>query len=377
MRCVRRFLPSVVLVVLSVSPAHADDVDDFVKAVMEQRHIPAVSIAVIKGGALVKSAGYGLANVEHEASARSDTVYKIGSVSKQFIAAAVMLLAQDGKLLIDDKASKYLAGVPDTWQDITIRRLLTHTSGLAREAPGFDPYKIQPDIDVIKSAYSLQLQFQPGEKYDYSNLGYYVLAEIVSRVSGTPWHEFLHRRVFAPLGMSATQTTNVNALIPKRASGYIWRENSLNNADNWTTLRPSGAFLSTVLDMAKWEAALQAGRVLSETSKAEMWKPLKFNDGREFPYGFGWELDDFPPGGFVTGVPMIRHEGTIPGFRAAYGRLPKQGVSVIVLSNLDRAQLDSIVAGIAVRFAPDLMPAALKRWDRKALGFDDPVPARR
>jgi CubicO group peptidase (beta-lactamase class C family) len=98
-----------------------------------------------------------------------------------------------------------------------------------------------------------------------------------------------------------------------------------------------------------------------------MWTPLLLNDGKSYPYGFGWELDDFPPGGYTTGVPMIRHEGTIPGFRSVFARLPKQGLTVIVLTNLDRAQVDSIVAGIAVRYSPELMPAALRRWEASAL----------
>ena len=138
--------------------------------------------------------------MEHGIPARPDTVYKIGSVSKQFIATGIMLLVQDGKVAVDDKVSKYLEGTPSTWQAITLRHLLTHTSGLVREGPGFDPYKVQPDIDVIKTAYPLPLQFKPGDKYEYSNLGYFVLAEIIHKVSGKPWGDFLTERVFAPLG---------------------------------------------------------------------------------------------------------------------------------------------------------------------------------
>jgi CubicO group peptidase (beta-lactamase class C family) len=116
--------------------------------------------------------------------------------------------------------------------------------------------------------------------------------------------------------------------------------------------------------------ALDGDRVLSKTSKAEMWKPVVLNDGGTFPYGFGWELDDFPPGGWATGVPMIRHEGTIPGFRPGFTRLPKQGLTIIVMTNLDRGPVDAIIAGIAVRYAPELIPEALKQWkDRGTLGL--------
>ena len=142
---------------------------------------------------LVKAEGYGFADVEHRVPARPDTVFKIGSVSKQFIATGIMLLVQDGKLAVGDKVSKYLAGTPATWEAITLRHLLTHTSGIVREAPGFDPYKLQPEIAVIETAYPLPLRFTPGEKYEYCNVGYFVLAEIIHSVSGKPWADFLER----------------------------------------------------------------------------------------------------------------------------------------------------------------------------------------
>lgn len=362
----RHFLLSLALILVAAVAARADDVDDWVKAQIQLRHIPAASIAVIKDGVVVKTAGYGLADMENNIPARPDTVYKIGSVSKQFIAAGVMLLVQDGKVAVDDKVSKHLEGTPAAWQAITLRHLLTHTSGLVREGPGFDPYKVQPDIDVIKTAFPLPLQFKPGDNYQYSNLGYYTLAEIIHRVSGKPWDDFLNERVFAPLGMTSTRATSVFDIIPNRADGYAWNVDKFANTENWPAVRPSGAFLSTALDMAKWEVALQSDRILKASTKKEMWTPLKLNDGREYEYGFGWELGDFPNGIGKTGVPIIRHEGTIPGFRAGYWRLPNHGITVIVLSNLDRAALDNLTSGIAVRYVPELMPAYLKRWPATA-----------
>jgi CubicO group peptidase (beta-lactamase class C family) len=230
------FLCSVVLILATAARAHGDDVDDFVKKIMQQRHIPAISIAVVKDGVVVKTAAYGLANMEHNVPARPDTVYKIGSTSKQFIASGIMLLVQDGKIAVDDKVSKYLEGTPASWQDITVRRLLTHTSGLAREGPAFDPYKVQPDIDVIKSAYSVALLFKPGDRYEYSNLGYFTLAEIIHRVSGKPWDQFINERIFAPLGMTATRATNFFDIVANRAGrirlgdGQIHKRRTLDNS---------------------------------------------------------------------------------------------------------------------------------------------------
>jgi D-alanyl-D-alanine carboxypeptidase len=354
---------SLALILVTAISVHADEVDDYLKTAMASMHIPGASIAVIKDGSLIKAEAYGLADLENGIPARTDTVYKIGSVSKQFIAAGIMILVQDGKIAVDDKVSKYLKGTPPTWQAITLRHLLTHTSGLVREAPGFDPYKIQLDIDVIKTAYPLPLQFAPGEKWDYCNLGYYTLAEIIHEVSGKPWGDFLAERVFAPLGMTSTQVTNVARIIPKRANGYVWNTDKYENAEDWTTLRPSGAFLSTALDMAKWEAALQTDRILNESSKKEMWTPVTLNDGRKHPYGFGWELDDWPADSPVpTGVPMIRHEGTIPGFRAGFSRWPSYGLTVILLTNRQGANMEALMANIATRVVPQLRtsPAATK-----------------
>ena len=367
----RRFIVfAACAVVVHGAAAQADDLDDFLNAAIQQRHIPGIAIAVVKDGTLVRTGGYGLADRERSVAPGPDTVFRIGSLSKQFIATGIMLLVQDGRLTVVDRVDKFISDVPPTWQDITIRHLLTHTSGLRREAPAADLSKAQPDIDLIRSAYPLSLQWKPGDKYDYSNLGYYVLAEIITRASGTPWYDFMQRRVFAPLGMTRTTTTSDAARLPNRASGYVWRDDTWSAASPLVALRPSGAFVSTATDLATWAVALEGDSVLSSSSKAEMWKRVVLNDGTTFPYGFGWELDDFPPGGHVTGVPMIRHEGTIPGFRPGFTRLPKQGLTVIVLTNLDRAPVDAMIAGIAVRYAPELIPEAARQWkDKKALGL--------
>ena len=358
------------LLAVAVTTAQADDLDDFVNATIRRLNIPGAAIAVVKDGTVVRTGGYGLADRERGIAPQPDTVFLIGSVSKQFLAAGIMLLVQDGKLAVSDHVGTFIPDAPPAWGDITIRHLLTHTSGLRREAPAADLNRSQPDIELIRSAYSLPLQWKPGDKYDYSNLGYYTLAEVITRVSGTPWPEFMQRRVFGPLGMTRTTTTSDAGRLANRASGYVFRDGAWSAAPAFVALRPSGAFVSTAADMAKWAAALDGDRVLSKASKAEMWTPVALNGGGTFPYGYGWELDDFPPGQGATGVPMIRHEGTIPGFRPGFTRLPKQGLTVILLANLDRGQVDLLIAGIAVRYAPELLPAAQRRWtDSAALGL--------
>lgn len=337
------------LFVASVT-AWADKVDDLVKAEMQKQHISGVSIAVVKEGKIIKAEGYGLANVELNIPAKPETVYQIGSVSKQLIAAGILLLMQDGKLSLDDKISKFLEGTPETWKEITVRHLLTHTSGIVREAPGFNPLKVQADAEVIKTAYPLPLRFAPGEKWEYCNVGYFSLAEIIRKVSGKPWAEFLHERIFQPLAMSATRTTTTKELVPNRADGYVWRDGKLSNAEIYLALRPSGAFLSTVLDLAKWDAALDSEQLLKASTRELMWTPVKLNSGAAHSYGFGWEL------GTVNGHQRVQHGGSLPGFRSTIARYVDDKLTVIVLTNGDSANPGLIALGIAEAYIPGLIP---------------------
>src|SRR5215510_3211535 len=352
----RKRFPLLVILLLSLQTAavRADKVDDYVKAEMQKQRIPGLSLAVVKEGKVIKAEGYGLANVEHNVPARPETVYKIGSVSKQFIATGIMLLVQEGKIGLDDKVGKYLDGTPESWNGITIRHLLTHTSGIVREGPGFDPFKDQKDFDVIKTAYSLPLLFMPGEKYEYCNVGYFSLAEIISRVSGKPWGDFMNERVFSPLGMTATRPTSFSAIVPNRASGYEWRNDKMQNAGEYVAVRPSGAFLSTVLDLAKWDAALYTDAVLKQSSREQMWTPVKLNSGATHPYGFEWSLE---PMGKRR---QVSHGGSLPGFRSHFSRLVDDKLSIIVLTNSGDANPGSIVRGVATIYLPDLAASAAK-----------------
>jgi CubicO group peptidase (beta-lactamase class C family) len=330
--------------------AKADNVDEFIKAEMQRQHIPGVSIAVLKDGKPIKVEGYGMANVELNVPAKPETVYKIGSLSKQFIATGIMLLIEEGKISLDDKISKFLDGTPDTWKDITVRHLLTHTSGIVREAPGFDPLKIQNDADVIKTAYPLPLRFAPGEKWEYCNVGYFTLAEIIRKVSGKPWPDFMKERVFSPLQMNATRTTTMTDLVANRANGYTWRNGKFENSETYFALRPSGAFLSTVLDLARWDAALYTDKLLKQMSLAQMWTPVKLNNGTTYQYGFGWEL------GEVRGHKRVQHGGSLPGFRAGIARFMDDKLTVVVLTNAESANPGSIALGVAALYIPGLIP---------------------
>lgn len=339
---------AILLLLLTITrSARADAIDDYIRAQMTWLRIPGLSLAVIKNGKVVRAKGYGLANIETNTAATPQTVYKIGSVSKQFLAAGVLCLVQDGKLALDDKIDKYLENSPDAWKDITLRQVLSHTSGIVREPPGFDPYKIQPDVEVIQSAYPVPLRFPSGQKWEYSNTGYYCVAEILRKVAGKPWSEFLQERVFTPAGMSVTQVSTRN-VIAGRASGYEARA-TLQNAENWLAVRPSGAYLSNVLDFARWDQALNSSTILSEASRTHMWTPARLSDGKAVSYGFGWFIDQ------VQGHKRLAHSGGVPGFVCEYQRYPDDHVSVVIMANIGNRDLGDIAHNIAARYVPALM----------------------
>ena len=318
-----------------------DTVDRFVAAEMARKHIPGVSLAVVRGGRVIKAEGYGVADLEHAVPVTPQTVFKIGSVSKQFLATGIMLLAQDGRLAVDDPITKYITGAPESWRGITVRHFLTHTSGVLREGPAFDALKVQADSIVIGSAFARPLEFPTGSKYQYCNVCYFTLADIIARVSGKPWGDFLTERVFRPMGMTATRTTTTSDLVPHRARGYTWRDNGYVNAPDLLALRPSGAFLSTVLDLAKWDAVLYGDRVLTKASREAMWTPVRLTGGTTYGYGFGWSLDS------LDGHWQVHHGGSLPGFRAEMARFPNDSLTVIVLTNADGARPDEIATGVA------------------------------
>ena len=333
-------LVAVVLLLTVPAAALADPVDDFVKKQLAASRVPGLSLAVIKDGKVAKVAGYGFADLEKRIPAQPDTVYKIGSVSKQFIATGIMLLVQDGRLTLDEPIARHLKDTPPSWSPITIRHVLTHTAGLVRESPSFAPTRIQSDADLIAAVYPLPLRFEPGQKWEYSNVGYFILADIIRVVSGRSWTEFMRDRVFAPVEMRSTWPTNEKAEIQKRAVGYTGKDNSL-RADDWPALRASGAFLSTVLDLAKWDAQLSTARVLQADSRRQMWTPVRLKDGTTAPYGFGWHVDTW------SGRPRIRHGGGLPGFISEFARFEDERLTIIALANGDDVDLPSLVSGIA------------------------------
>jgi CubicO group peptidase (beta-lactamase class C family) len=320
----------------------ADQVDKYVRAEMEQRAIPGVSLAIIRDGKTIKTAAYGFANLELKSPAKPETVFEIGSVTKQFTAACILLLQQEGKLSVDDKIGKYFPEIPASWSGITIRHLLNHTSGIKSYTGlnGFELTRHLTQKQFITALWELPLEFAPGERWKYCNSGYSLLGYIVENVSGKNYWEFLGERIVGPLGMTSTTNREPSIIVPNRADGYEKKKNGtrINRDYDLTDVFSAGAIVSTVGDLAKWNAILNSDKLLNAKSKAQMWASGKLNNGKETEYGFGWRV------GPHEGHKNIGHSGSTSGFSASLQRFPDDDVTVILLCNSGEENVATVLA---------------------------------
>lgn len=311
--------------------AHCDPIDDYVNAEMKKQNVPGLTLAVIKDGAIVKSAAYGKADLELNVPANPDNLFEIGSITKQFTATLVLRQMERGKLKLDDPISKYVDDAPPTWSGITLRHLLSHQSGLKEyvAVPGLgltDEYDHKTFLEKMKP---LPLDFAPGVTFAYSNTNYALLGMVLEKVSGKTYTELINEEIFKPLGMDHSQILDPDAIVPNRAHGYMnvdgkqyrTRQSMLSNIAD-------GAILSTVGDMAKWDAALTGGKLLLPASYAMMIQPSVLSSGRTRPYGMGTFLST------LGGVSIVGHHGNSPGYSAGYYHFPTAHLTVIVMANV-------------------------------------------
>jgi CubicO group peptidase (beta-lactamase class C family) len=291
-----------------------------------------------------KTAAYGLANLELQVPVKPETVFEIGSVTKQFTAAGILLLAQDGKLSVEDKVSRFLKETPAAWSNITIRHLLTHTSGI-KNYTGLEGFELRRHLTRAQFIHALAAQpmdFQPGHAWKYCNSGYNLLGFIIENISVKSYWDFMSQRVFGPLGMSSTTNRLPALVIPNRASGYEQTNHVHINRDyDLTDVFSAGAIVSTVLDLTKWNAALDRDDLLNAHSKELMWTPTRLNDGNATKYGFGWSIDT------MDGHKNIGHSGSTSGFSATIQRFPDDQLAIILLTNTD----EQIASTLAKRIA--------------------------
>ena len=333
------------LLIRVLTYGQTDSTDLIVQKMMKEQKITGLSLAVIKNGKPVVNKGYGLANVEHNVPVTVETVIRLGSVSKQFFTTAILKLMEEGKLTIDDHVHKFFPDAPETWKPIQVKHLMSHTSGLKREGPAYNNSVIQPDLVIIKSAYSLPLDFKTGEKYQYCNLAYFMLAEIITQLSGMPWQDYIREKLFIPAGMKNSDMTDFYPIIPNRASGYMHKNGVLVNADAMYAVRPSGGFLSTSTDMILWDKALREKNIILKKENWELlWQPFiktSGNTASKAHYGFGWVIDE------LNGHKTVEHGGSNVGFRSYYTRFVNDGLSIIIMTNTDGANPAAIVRALS------------------------------
>jgi CubicO group peptidase (beta-lactamase class C family) len=339
-----------------LTPEQVASIDRYVNAEMQREHVPGLALGIYSRGKILLAKGYGLANVELNVAVKPETVFQSGSVGKQFVSAAIMMLVEEGKIGLDDSIAKYLPNAPKSWEPIRVKNLLSHTSGLAeyesdeRIGPK-GPFYLRLDFtedEMVQKVEALPIEFKPGDKWDYRNTNYLLLGVIIHKVTGTFYADYLQERIFKPLGMSSTRLISEADIIPNRSSGYELHDGKIRN-QSWVSptfnSTADGALYYNVLDLAKWDEALYGTKLLKQTSLDKVWTVFLLNDGKpnSANYGFGWEI------GSVNGHKQIEHGGAWQGFTCNISRYVDDGITVAVLTNLDAAepeQITHVVAGL-------------------------------
>ena len=355
----RLLLPIAILLLLfSSATARADKVDDYIKAEMKKRQIPGVALAIIKDDKILKMKGYGLANMEHNVAVTPDTVFDIASATKPFTATAILMLVEEGRIGLEDKIAAHIPDAPEAWRDITVRHLLSHTAGLKAEfMPTLNGRWLSDytTAQMFEAAAKLPLDSTPGDRFCYSDTGYFLLGLIIENVSGKRYGEFLAARMFKPLGMTTTTLLDQWAIIKNFSPGYDMRDGQLvhNRRYAQVELAPSYGILSTARDFAKWEVALASGRLVSQATLERMWTPPTLNNGLRSNYGFGWGLDE------IRNHRVAEHGG---GTGTIIFCLPDDKLTVIVLANLTLGSSNNprgIAHAVAAHYIPGLRFSAI------------------
>lgn len=321
-------------------------VDSLANAFIARHEAPGVSVVVMRRRDTLVSQGYGLADLENGVPATPHTVYRIGSITKQFTSAAVMQLVEAGRVKLDEPIGTYLPTLPARWRVATVRQYLNHTSGV----PSYTDIgprwlkrigeKMSPDTLVGLTAND-SLWFAPGKSWRYDNTGYVVLGMLIEKVTGKPYDEYLKEKFFTPLGLSETMYCSNAPIIPHRAQGYGRDSSGWHNASFIDMSQPfsAGALCSSALDLAHWDEALGTGKVVSTTSYREMTTPTGAAAPRH--YGFGLMSDS------IAGHHAIVHSGGIPGFSTVNAWFPDDSLSITVLPNAEGARPDRLLNAVA------------------------------
>jgi uncharacterized protein (TIGR03435 family) len=341
----------------TLAPDQLASIDRYVASQMKKDRVPGLAVGVYRRGQILLAKGYGVANVELNVPATAQTIFQSGSVGKQFVSAAVMLLVEEGKINLDESIVKYFPDAPDWWKPILVKNLLSHTSGLAeyetgeRAGPKGEFY-LRLDFteaELVKKVEALPMEAKAGDLWNYRNTNYLLLGIIIHKVTGKHYADFLQERLFKPWDMTATRLISDADIIPNRASGYepdgprrIRNQDFVSPTFNSTA---DGTLYFNVLDLAKWDEALYGTSLLKQSSLDRLWTVYPLNNGNPNPshYGFGWTISA------VNGHRLIEHGGAWQGFTCSISRFPDDSLTVVVLTNFAAAspgQMTHAIAGL-------------------------------
>lgn len=326
---------TVFLALLSAAVSvRADRLDDYLNAALSRLHLAGASVVIMSDGLIMAARGYGLANIERRIPVKPDTIFQIASTTKPLTSMSVMMLVEEGKIALDDKASKYLSWLPAIYSEVTIRQLLSHTSGVSRDVrtDNVDNFSME---EFKKRFIAAPASFAPGERWEYRNNGYILLGLIVEAVSGQSFGEFLSKRIAKPLKMKRT-SYNVppDEKIKNRAIGYDWQENSFRQSPYYFGGYTGGAIISTALDLAKWLRGFNSGRLLKPSSREQILTPVKLKNGQTLNFDFRDEKTSYGFGWFITSYKnhkLYTLGGTVSGFSGIINYFADDGLSIIVL----------------------------------------------
>ncbi len=329
----------------SLPAAKIEKIEAEIAAWMAKSKAPALSVAVVADNKLLWSKGYGLANVENQAQARSDTVYRLASITKSITAIAVMQLVEKGKIDLDAPIQKYCSAYPEKQWTITPRQLLTHFAGVRHnkfeEVVSTKHYNtISESVGAFKDDPLLQ---EPETKYFYSTPGYVLLGCAIESASGASYPDYLKENIFKPAGMTGTGLDDVFTIIPNRAAGYRTAlSGAIQNAPlHDTSIKiPAGGLVSTVEDMARFAIAVNAGQLVKPETLEKMWTKPKTRDGKESNYAFGFLV------GEANGQRRVFNDGSQAGTRTFLFMLPKEKFAVVLMTNLERASCEELAPKI-------------------------------
>src|SRR5215210_636989 len=305
---------------LAAQAAPLDSVARYLTAVMQHQKIPGLCVAIVRGDSVLLARGYGVANLEHRVPASDSTVYQSGSLGKQFTATAIGMLAQGGRLSLDERITRWFPEGKGAWDSVRVRHLLTHTSGVPDYTDSLiDLRKDYTEEQLVRLAATQPLDFPAGTSWSYSNTGYLLLGVIIHRVTDRFYGDVLRDLLFEPLGMR-TRVISEADIVPNRAAGYRLVKRQVKNQE-WVSpslnTTADGALYLSVNDLAKWAVALKQQRVPPARVINAAWTPVALADGGTFPYGFGWDLSP------QRNHRRIGHTGSWQGFKTAIYRYPE------------------------------------------------------